>query len=359
MRLIPLLLLPLLFAPVPARTEVWTVAPDGSGDYPTVGSALAAAQPGDTVELESGIYFEAGLLLTDRVILRSVTGNARDVTLDGSRAGRVLAGIGLNSGTRIEGLTIVGGNVAPPCADPGAGTYCLGAGLLLLDTTIDVVGCTFRDNEAADNGGGVASVLSAPHFVDCRFERNRATHGAGLTFVSSERNGEIPSLLRCLFEANDAHADGGALYAYASRPSITECTFRDNTCGEQGSAIVWHSPVPATIERTLITGGVGEAPIHVGVGAVPPVLVCCDLWGNVGGDWIGFLAPQLGERDNFSADPYFCGGEGEDVDESSPCLPGSTTCGAVGALEVGCSALDAPGWIRTESWGRVKERFRR
>ncbi len=352
-----LFLLPLLPCCPPADAAVWSVRADGTGDAPTVAAALAGAGPGDEIVLEPGTYFESGLILVDQVTLRGATGDPADAVLDGQGLGRIFTGAGLESGTRIEGLTIRGGRVSAPCADPGAGTYCLGAGLLLVDSTVEISRCRFVENEADDNGGGVSSVLSAPTFLDCVFERNTARHGAAITFVSSQRHGQSPRLERCRLEANTATADAGGLYAYASTPEIVECTFRANVAGEQGSAIAWHGFAPAVIERTLIADGAGDGPILLGIGAVPPQLACCDLWGNEGGDWVGFLSVQREAHDNLWADPRFCAEEGDGIDATSPCA--AAGCGGVGSGDVACSATGSPERIRAESWGRVKSRFRR
>jgi hypothetical protein len=87
-----------------------------------------------------------------------------------------------------------------------------------------------------------------------------------------------------------------------------------------------------------------------------PTLICCDVFGNAGGDWVDCIAGQEGGNGNISADPLFCDRPGGDftIDAASPCAPAhSGGCGLIGALGVDC---DSP--VEATSWGAIKARFR-
>jgi hypothetical protein len=89
-----------------------------------------------------------------------------------------------------------------------------------------------------------------------------------------------------------------------------------------------------------------------------PTLVCCDLYGNAGGDWVGGIAGQAGQNGNLSRDPLFCGFEGDDftLHSDSPCAPDSTPdCGLIGAWPVNCSSTP----VEQTTWGALKSMFRR
>jgi len=354
--------LPLLLAiAAPASARTLRVEPGGTGDAPTVGAALAAAASGDIVVLAPGTYLEHDVELVDGVVLRGETGDPADVIVDAGGAGRVLRGIGLGTGTRLEAVTLTGGRVAGDCpGDPGTGTYCMGGGVLLLDSSPAVSHCVFADNRAEDNGGALSVVLSAPEVVACRFEGNEARHGAAISFVSASAPGGSPALDGCVFVGNAAGADGGAIYAYRSLPAITRCTFHANSAGEQGSAILWYDPAPLVVDRCVIAFGIGEEPVFSGTGIVP-TLTCCDVFGNETGDWIGCLAGQDGVDGNLAADPLFCDPDAGDVAlrEGSPCAPtGSPLCGTIGAAGVACAATAVPGSIRRSAWSLLKSAYR-
>lgn len=95
------------------------------------------------------------------------------------------------------------------------------------------------------------------------------------------------------------------------------------------------------------------------VGDSTPVLTCCDVYGNAGGDRVGCVADQYSIKGNFSADPLFCHDANPDeqhsLHEGSPCLPESSPCGVlVGALGLGCGPVSA---VEDMTWGAVKAVF--
>jgi hypothetical protein len=88
-------------------------------------------------------------------------------------------------------------------------------------------------------------------------------------------------------------------------------------------------------------------------------LVCCDLYANEGGDWVGSIADQYGIHGNISEDPLFCDpGSGDfTLEEGSPCAPVSPPnpeCYLIGAWPVGCGGTP----ITRSTWGRIKSLFR-
>ncbi len=68
-------------------------------------------------------------------------------------------------------------------------------------------------------------------------------------------------------------------------------------------------------------------------------IVCTDIHGNAGGDWVGPIAELLGQDGNICEDPLFCDPEGGDftLAAGSPCLPDfNPDCGLMGAHGLGC-----------------------
>lgn len=215
-------------------------------------------------------------------------------------------------------------------------------------------------------GGAIFFTLGAyPQLTDCRFVGNTTTYydGGGIACYGQCS----PSLLRCTLVGNTATRDGGAVYINGSSgPAsvvLDSCTLANNAATRYGgglcalydgaSATVSHSTLfgnrapdgggvacaygDAALDHTIIAFGAGgEAVWCSGTGAAS--LTCCDLYGNLEGDWVGCIADQAGANGNFSADPIFCDPEFGSfaLRSDSPCAdaPG---CGQVGALGVGCT----------------------
>ena len=217
----------------------------------------------------------------------------------------------------------------------------------------------FRANHADDNGGAIAAAVSAPRFLDCRFESNDATHGAAITFVAAALGGDVPHLSGCVFWRNEALADAGAVYAYVSEPLLVRCTFDDNRAGQQGAAVFWYSTAPPLVDRCVFAHGRGGEAMFSGVPGTAPTLQCCDVFGNQAGDWVGCLSGQDATAGNLAADPAFCDASNGDfgLREGSPCAPSVGTCGGIGAVGVACTATPAAA-LEFVGWGRLKARYR-
>jgi hypothetical protein len=148
-------------------------------------------------------------------------------------------------------------------------------------------------------------------------------------------------------------------------PLIRNCTFVGNA-GRQGSAISYIPDdfyPPMLIEKSILAYGT-EGPAIRGWSSDPPVpiLTCCDIYGNEGGDWVGCIADQAGVDGNFSACPSFCGISRDDYHlcDESPCVAGNHPdgydCGLIGAMDAGCSC--GPSRVEPTTWGQIKSMYR-
>jgi hypothetical protein len=99
------------------------------------------------------------------------------------------------------------------------------------------------------------------------------------------------------------------------------------------------SPNNTKIENTVIGLGSGGSAIACS-GSPAPTLLCCDIFGNSGGDWQGPIASQYGCDGNCCTAPRFCDPDVGDFGllAFSPlvAMPG---CGRIGALGVGCGLV--------------------
>lgn len=293
-----------------ATAETYVVNPEGTGDYPTIQAAIDAAIEGDVIALTDGIYTGDGnwdiIWPEKEITIESQSGDPQACLLDcqggpgGSHFGMLIEGLGFAG--RLAGITI-------------ANAVGLGAMFLLADITIE--GCIFRDN-AGDSGGAI------------------------------DAYGEIePVLINCTFQGNHG-AQAGAICICAVGSALVQCTFYDNS---GAASAIDATETPMTIENSILA--FGDGPVITGYG---PSLTCCDIYGNIGGDWIEPIASQLGVNGNICEDPLFCDAPSGDLtlDANSPCLPGPE-CDLMGAWPEGCGATP----VNEVTWGEIKRLFNR
>jgi hypothetical protein len=196
---------------------------------------------------------------------------------------------------------------------------------------------------------------ASPSVVNCAFVSNHAATiiGVGGVALSESRS----TFTNCVFVDNAGYR--GAISA-SNCPALNfiNCTFHKNWATREGSALCL-SNSSATLSNCIIAFGTNGEPVHCADG--PPATVelrCCDIYGNLQGDWVGCIAGQAGEDGNFSLDPVFCDAPQGDfrVSAFSPCSPEHSPpgCGLIGARPVGCG----PQEIEPVTWGRVKSSFR-
>jgi len=342
-------------------------------DHPTIAAALAAAGPGDEVVVSAGTWTERNLVLPSDVILRGATGDPRDVVIDAEDLGRIgFTDFGAGPGTELRHLTFRNGSTT----SHGGGIYAKDVDLRVIDCRFEacragnwggglafqgncsplVQDCTFQDNDAL-YGGGLYCESGSAVVTRCTFRNNHATHGGG--GMQAWYPPSTPVVTSCVFDGNDCLSfSGGGFSVQYGTARLEGCTFHGNRAGVNGAGSAAHVNVGSlTLERCLVARnpGTGE-PVACPGGATLDVS-CCDVWGNAGGDWTGCLQGLEGAAGNFSADPLFCAPlEGDlRLRDGSPCAPGATACGLIGAEGVGCALPVAVGGsVRASSWGRVK-----
>jgi hypothetical protein len=131
------------------------------------------------------------------------------------------------------GMYNVGGSpMVVSCTFSGNKSNELGGGMANAGGSATVTDCTFSDNWALGFGGGMSNgpVGSSATVTRCTFFENRALGGGGMyNFVCS------PMVTNCTFSGNSAES-GGGMYNDNASPTVTHCTFSGNTAPD-GSAI--------------------------------------------------------------------------------------------------------------------------
>ena len=311
------------------------VKPDGTGDYATVQAAINAASDEDMIALTNGTFQVAthqgaepsGINFKGKAItVRSLSGNPAHCIIDG---GSTYRGFTFNNaegfGSVLEGIRITNG-----FAVFGGAIWCLGA-------SPTIHNCEMVQNASGSNGGALLCQSSSPSVSDCIFIENTVPGDGGAICGA---NGSMINLSGCVFVGNVAGQNGGAVCSGASSASAEarNCTFYGNGAVQGGSIYSYTGSTPSWWEDTIVAFGVQGAAVEAQTAGAAPSLRCCDLFGNAGGDWVGFIAGQLGLWGNINQDPLFCDAPGNlSLCWNSPCTAENSPCGRqIGVFGAGC-----------------------
>ena len=361
-------------ADVPARTVERTtiyVNVEGTGDFPTIEEALAAASEGDVVLVGPGRYtwtgqgtgdLKFGLIYVERfthdVTLRSLEGPEATI-LDAEDQGNVITFPGgeitdpvrgtYRAALFIEGFTITGGRATAQETTPEEAWAGGGISLHLTDSVVrdciitgnratqgggvifagqcggGLENCVVADNEA-DWGGGVMLINSAPRITitGCDFRGNYADQDGGAIYVYHATF----TLEDCLLAGNECRLDGGALSVEQLNPGcvVRSCTLADNE-GVRGSAVRMPDATFLEFDRCLIAFNRPGSAFSFYQGSNLS-LGCTDIFGHTLNFPTASLYVDLGG--NLEADPLFADRDGYGLLVASPCLD-AASCGRIGA----------------------------
>lgn len=266
----------MLIAP-PASAECWCVRADGTGDYPTIQTALNACACTDTILVEPGIYHE--MLRwpeTDGIVLMGMPGERDACILDGEDSYRPLTIYQpVTHATVVTGLTIRNG---------------AGSGLMLAGASPTITGNVFTDNKAG-GGGAIQCASSGALITDNLFVGNEATSsgdGGGAIHVA-QANGLAIShneiIGNSAYQGGGIQIDGGSIV-------VTDNTISGNEIEYVGAGILaygYFSPLDVTIARNTIVDNRATGNTGRGGG----ILLWVDVSGTVEQNLI---------RGNFAAD---------------------------------------------------------
>lgn len=270
--------------PAPGDPTVSDPLEDGSLAHPfdALDEAVDAAQAGDILLLEDGIYRGSGnrgVGLSATITIRSRNGSSNCI-IDCEGTSNAFGMVGSGSYT-LNGLRIVNGS-----------NFSGGAIRLL--------------------GGGNT------YLVDCVFDGNQATSGdAGAIRVENS----YIEIRNCIFTNNTASGRGGALsIRLGSRPIIVGCTFANNTASEGGGIYAADSSESA-LTNSVLWGNVPEQ-IALLFGAQLFTVNHNNVQGGLAAVTVAPGANLAWGVGNLDADPHFVDAAGGDVHllATSPCI---------------------------------------
>lgn len=234
-------------------------------------------------------------------------------------------GIHLHESDGMIGGNIIKGNRS---GGRGAGIACWSSSPMIENNIIS-------DDTSGLDGGGISNMYSFPTIVDNIISGNVAYGKGGGIYCWPAWSRPEASIISNVINGNAANS-GGGLYLEYSNPDLSNNTITGNSAVEGGGLYLFYSsPV---IENTMVAFSDAGGSVHCSPNSFPD-LICCDIYGNSGGDWINCIADELGVNGNFCLDPKFCNASSNDfrLSEGSPCAPKNNDCGVlIGALSVGC-----------------------
>ena len=334
-----------MFLTSAAIADTWTVDDDGKADFDNIQAAVDASSDGDEIIVMPGIYTSTADEVVDMLGKAVWLHSSSDLlvaatTIDGEgvRCG-ILCESGETSNTIIEGFTI------------SNGFAYVGGGMYNYNSSPTLTNCTFMNNSAfADGGGMYNNWNSDPHadrlcvyeqhhhrlgwwgdvqqqqqqshadetarsrttmsletaaecttgqspsptLINCTFTNNSAGWIGGGMLNESDAN---PSLENCIFEDNYAFDSGGGMYNnYSSNPTLTNCTFMYNLTTDWGGGGMYNnSNSDPTLTECTFQGNTSIDGGGMSNWSSNPAITNCTFTNNTATDW-GWWNVQLEQQ---------------------------------------------------------------
>jgi predicted outer membrane repeat protein len=239
------------------------------------------------------------------------------------------------------------------------------------NATLTVTGGSFNGNETPAVGGGIKSVLgtllrvngstfadnqSTFMIVGCTFLDNGADEDGGALDIG----GDVTDVLNCVFADNNA-GRGGAVALSMTQPTFTNCTFTGNTAQGAGGAVLLSNATVTLRDCTMVASVAGygnSGAIDGGIPSGAAQVINSILWNNTPQSFAQSLAHDVYYSDvegwtgpgpgNIDAEPLFVDADGPDDvpgnEDDDLRLSGFSPCIDAGDnTEVGADAADLDG----------------
>ncbi len=337
-------------------------------DYPHIQDGIDAANDGDTILVNPGIYLENINIMKDHIVLGSlfiVTGDESyidETIIDGDSLGTVIRmGAYLNGADDvvIAGFTIKNGN--------GGGIKCIGsceisnniirnnrsrkAGGIYIYGNGLIINNLITKNHAGDVGGGIVSYGGSSIIRNNIISRNISDHTTGGVHIEDSYYVTVESNI---IIGNTSGGNGGGLIFYTDN---THCIVNNNLIAKNSSsenaAMSFAYGDYYMANNTIADNSGSECGMRICGFGTTVEMVNNILWNNGGtevyaGDGTQTLFSYCDIRggyygeENINLNPMFCDVENNDYNlmEESPCIGTGYEESNMGACPVGCENMD-------------------
>ncbi len=272
-------------AVVSSGDEIWVA----EGIYkPDQGNSVTPGDRTATFQLKNGVAIYGGFP-SGGGAWESRDPNTYDSTLSGDLGSNdgpdfanygensyhVVTGSSTNTTAILDGFTISGGNGNGgfSTGDCGGGMYNSGGSPTMINCTFNenvassegggmyndfssnpnLTNCRFIDNSSNNNGGGMCNVNSSnPTLTNCTFQTNSSTNwrGGGMSNFDNCN----PTLSNCTFSENWALNGGGGIYNYRNIITLTDCNFADNLAVDDSGGGMYSYECNPTLINCMFNG---------------------------------------------------------------------------------------------------------
>ena len=261
--------------------EQTCVAKIGENKYPTLAGALAAAQPGDTIELlkdvTENITINKSLTLDLGGFTLSGNANAAVVTISGDKP-QVTVKNGTVTGGKKSGIRITDADVTLTklTVTKNASTGDGGGIDAVKGKELVVEQCAINENTAKNSGGGIRVEDTPLKVIDSEIKNNQGFHGAGIYLSDPKtpvcgRHEITGTLIEGNKVLNDYGIGGGIHVGTRSQVNIENSTISKNAA-DQGGGIVAYTADSVILNHVVIT----ENQATVGAGILTLTIHACN-----------------------------------------------------------------------------------
>ncbi len=288
--------------------------------FATLQAAISASANGDSIVVAPGTYHEALNLQGKKITLRS-SGGASVTFLDGTGgdASILTASKGESRATIVQGFTFRHGVGNLPIACDVAGRK--GGAIFVLNSGISVIDCVFEDNGTLDAEGEESIVAGGAMFTcmgdigvtGSRFDRNRASRGAGIEIINGARRTTV--IERSTFHDN-VSTGGSAISAdlfSLSSMAVSDCVMERNEGAHAAAMYVRGANLArVTIERSTFRSnharGSGGAMYALGIDSASTAVTGCRFEDNVAAHGAGVRMHMTNSARGAVVDSVFTNG---------------------------------------------------